>query len=114
MPPALLTRSPQMCRPSSPGLPQAATAPVSGARKPIFTTLSAPKAIFGMDTPAMRAAAAVVERNWRRSIARIENLVVIWSLQLDWGTTVGTGDPPYAPCPWEQFSRRFEGNAGES
>jgi hypothetical protein len=30
-----------------------------------------------MDTPAMRAAAAVVERNWRRSIALIANLVVI-------------------------------------
>src|SRR5262245_29238293 len=82
MPPASLTQSAQIWQPSSPGFPHAATSPVSGARKPIFTTLSAPNANFCSGRPAMSVAMAVVERNWRRFIALELDLVGIGTLHI--------------------------------
>src|SRR4029079_13759309 len=99
MPPTPLIRSAQICSPSRPGLPQAATAPVSGARKPIFTTWSAPKTTLGGNTPANRAAAAVVVRNLRRSIALNLTFVVIGPSDSN-GATIEKS-PLWTPCSRE-------------
>src|SRR6056297_325582 len=77
MPPAALIRSAQISQPSSPGLPQAATAPVRGARKPILINLSCALAMRGRLVAA--AAAAVDCRNVRRvspGLPNLENIVV--------------------------------------
>jgi hypothetical protein len=64
IPPAALTRSAQIWHPSNPGLPHAATAPVSGARNPILIVSLAARATLG--SPALTAVTAVDFRKVRR------------------------------------------------
>ena len=67
MPPASFIQSAQIAQPSRPGLPHAATAPVSGARKPILTIFSCANASLGMPALVMRAAPATPVMNALRS-----------------------------------------------
>jgi hypothetical protein len=60
-------------------LPQAATGPVSGARKPIFTVFSAAKARLGTPAAAMMVTAAVLDMNSRRPMRVLKPLVMLVS-----------------------------------
>ena len=76
-PPLALTQSAQMRQPSRPGLPQADTGPVSGARKPILMTWLSAKETRGRPAPSAASAvpdAAVVPRNFRLLILRSSDL----------------------------------------